>query len=354
MIKPKKFTKVGIIGFGAYVPKFRITVEEIAKVYDKDGNSIAASLGVKQKAVAGIDEDTVSLSVEAATSALSRVQGKPFKPTDLGAVLVGSESHPYTVKPSGSIVAEILGVGHDYLTADLEFACKAGTTAMVIIASLIEAGLIDCGLAIGADVAQSRPADALEYTAGAGAAAIILGSKKYSWLAQFNSVSSYNSDTPDFWRREGEKYPAHAGRFTGEPAYFNHVITSTKQYLNKFKQKTTNFNHIVLHMPNGKFPIKAASRLGISREQLATGFIVPEIGNPYSASAMTGLVKVLEEGRAGDRVFVTSYGSGAGSDSFSLTIKRKNTFNKEADIKNQLKDVEQISYTKYSQLKKVD
>ena len=345
MINPKKFTNVGVVGFGAYIPKFRITVEEIAKVYEKDGKSIAASLGLNQKAVADRDEDTATLAVEAALLAISR--SSKLKPENLGAVLIGSESHPYVVKPTGSIVAEVLGVGRDYLTADLEFACKAGTTAMTLIASLIESGLIDCGLAIGADVAQSRPGDALEYTAGAGAAALILGSKKYPWLAKLNTVSSFNSDTPDFWRREAEKYPAHAGRFTGEPAYFTHVVQGTKEYLQKFKQKISDFSHVVLHMPNAKFPQKAAARLGINREQLKTGFIVPEVGNPYSGSAMTGLVKVLEEGKAGEKILVTSYGSGAGSDSFSLTIKRKNPINKKDDIKNQLKNVEQISYTKY-------
>jgi len=309
MINPKKFTNVGVVGFGAYIPKFRITVEEIAKVYEKDGKSVAASLGLNQKAVADRDEDTATLAVEAALLAISR--SSKLKPENLGAVLIGSESHPYVVKPTGSIVAEVLGVGRDYLTADLEFACKAGTTAMTLIASLI------------------------------------LGSKKYPWLAKLNTVSSFNSDTPDFWRREAEKYPAHAGRFTGEPAYFTHVVQGTKEYLQKFKQKISDFSHVVLHMPNAKFPQKAAARLGINREQLKTGFIVPEIGNPYSASAMTGLVKVLEEGKAGEKILVTSYGSGAGSDSFSLTIKRKNPINKKDDIKNQLKNVEQISYTKY-------
>lgn len=345
MLNKKTFTKVGIVGFGAYVPSLRITVEEIAKNYQKDGASIAKSLGVRQKSVAGKDEDTVSLAVAAGMTALSR-SGK-LKAEELGAVLVGSESHPYAVKPTGSIVAEVLGAGRDYVTADLEFACKAGTTGMIMIASMIEAGVIDCGLAIGADVAQSKPGDALEYTAGAGAAAVILGSSKYKWTAKLNNLSSFNSDTPDFWRREGEKYPNHAGRFTGEPAYFEHVVEGTKQFLERYKLKVGDFDHVVLHMPNGKFPQKAAGRLGITKEQLVSGFIVEEMGNPYSASAMMGLVKVLEEGGKSERILVTSYGSGAGSDSLSLTILQKNSLNKEANIAKQFSKIEQISYAKY-------
>jgi hydroxymethylglutaryl-CoA synthase len=350
MINKKSFSKVGVVGFGAYVPSYRITVAEIAKANQRDGQSIATSLGVKQKAVAGRDEDTVSISVAAATIALSR--SVKLTPDNLGAVLVGSESHPYTVKPTGSIVAEILGVGRDYLTADLEFACKAGTTGVILIAAMIEAGLIDSGLAIGADVAQSRPGDALEYTAGAGGAAIVLGNSQYPWLAKLEKISSFNSDTPDFWRREGEKYPNHAGRFTGEPAYLKHVIEGTQTYLKKFKQQISDFDQVILHMPNGKFPQRAAAKLGVSSQQLKTGLVVEEIGNPYSGSAMTGLINVLENAKKGERVLMTSYGSGAGSDSLSLTVSSKNLLNKKADLKNQLKTYEQISYAKYLQLKK--
>lgn len=345
MIKEKKFTKVGIIGFGGYVPSYRIRVKEIAKARQKNGEQIVEGLGVKQKAVAGRDEDVVSLAVEAAWRALKRSQ---CKPQDVGAVLVGSESHPYAVKPTGTIVAEILGIGKEYFCADLEFACKAGTTGVVMIGAMIEAGLIECGIAIGADVAQSRPGDALEYTAGTGAAAVILGSKKFKWWARLERVSSFNSDTADFWRRAGEDFPEHGGRFTGEPGYFEHVIEGTRRFLGKRKMKI--FDQVVLHMPNGKFPRRAAKRLGVEERQLETGFLVEEIGNPYSASAMLGLVRVLEEARKGERLLVTSYGSGAGSDSLELVLMRKLTKSykgKEVDLEGQLANTEQISYTNY-------
>lgn len=349
MIKAKKFTKVGIGGFGGYIPGLRIKVGEIAQAYDKPAEQIISSLGVKQKAVADKDEDTVSLAVAAATRALNQAKIKPQK---LGAILVGSESHPYAVKPTGSIVAEILGVGNEYLTVDLEFACKAGTSAVILIAGLIEAGLIEAGLAIGADVAQSRPGDVLEYTAGAGAAALILVNKNYPWLAQLDYVSSFTSDTPDFWRREGQNYPSHAGRFTAEPAYFKHVIGSTQNFLDKTKTKISDYNHVVLHMPNAKFPQRAAAKLGVTKEQLSQGFLVPEIGNPYSAASLLGLVDVLEQGKKQEKVLVTSYGSGAGSDTLSATLL-KNTNKNKFDLKNQLKQIEYINYSRYLKIMRV-
>jgi len=350
VIKVKQFTKVGIVGMGGYVPNSRIKVEEIAEARDKDGQVIKRGLGIKQKAVEERDEDTVSMAVEASRIALKRAG---VKANELGAILVGSESHVYAVKPTGSIVGDILGIENEYLTADLEFACKAGTTGLIMIAGLIEAGVIECGIGIGADVAQSKPGDVLEYTAGAGAAAVVLGSKKYKWMGKLDRINSFNSDTGDFWRRSGQEYPEHSGRFTGEPGYFKHVVEGTKRFLSKSKTKIKNYSQVVLHMPNGKFPSQAAKRLGIKDKQLKTGWIVEEIGNPYSASAMLGLVKVMEEGRKGEKILVTSYGSGAGSDSLSFEILKKNRKEKDVDIANQLKDVEQISYSEYLKVKGV-
>jgi hydroxymethylglutaryl-CoA synthase len=349
MMNKKKFARVGIIGFGGYVPRYRIRVEEIAEARDKDGKQISRGLGVRQKAVEDKDEDTVSLSVEASRRALMR---SGIEARRLGAVLVGSESHPYAVKPTGTIVADILGVGREYVTVDLEFACKAGTTGLIMVASMIEAGLIECGLVIGADVAQSRPGDVLEYTAGAGAAGVILGNKKFGWWARLERVGSYNSDTADFWRRAGESFPEHGGRFTGEPGYFEHVIEGTKRFLGR--EKIASYDQVVLHMPNAKFPKRAGKRLGVEEKQWERGLMVEEIGNPYSASAMLGLVKVLEEGKKGERVLMTSYGSGAGSDSFQIKILKKLTksYKQEGvDLASQLAKTEQLSYTQYLLMK---
>ena len=63
---------------------------------------------------------------------------------------------------------------------------------------------------------------ALAGMAGAGGGAYILGPAVES-LAVINASYSYVTDTPDFWRREYQKYPEHGMRFTGEPAYFKHI-----------------------------------------------------------------------------------------------------------------------------------
>lgn len=308
--------KVGIVGYGAYIPRFRIKVEEIAKVWGTNAGSIREGLLVEEKSVPDADEDTVTISVEAARNALSRA-GIPG--SKIGAVYIGSESHPYAVKPSGTVVAEALGIGPNYSTVDTQFACVAGTASMYICMGLVKSGMIEYGLAIGADTSQGRPGDALEYTASAGGAAFIIG--RNNALAEIEGWNSYVSDTPDFWRREGEDYPSHGGRFTGEPAYFKHIVSASKGMMEKLGTKPADYDYAAFHMPNGKFPLRVAKILGFDKEKVLPGLVVTKIGNTYSGSSLLALSSILDIAKPGQRVFVTSYGSGAGSDSFSLVVK---------------------------------
>ncbi|MDD3493103.1 MAG: hydroxymethylglutaryl-CoA synthase [Candidatus Thermoplasmatota archaeon] len=306
---------VGIAGYGAYVPKYRIKADEVARVWGKKGEAVSAGLMVYEKSVPAIDEDTATISVEAARRA---VRSSGINPVDIGAVYVGSESHPYAVKPTATIVAEAIGATPDMTAADYEFACKAGTAAIQTCMALVKSGMITYGLAVGADVSQAAPGDALEYAASAGGAAFILGGDHL--IAEINHTVSFTTDTPDFWRREGEPYPGHGERFTGEPAYFRHVVSATKKMLEAMDTRPGDYDYVVFHQPNGKFPLRAAKKLGFTKEQVQEGLLCPVIGNTYSGSTPLGLSAVLDVAQPGDRILATSYGSGAGSDSFDLTV----------------------------------
>ena len=171
------------------------------------------------------------------------------------------------------------------------------------------------------DTSQGKPGDALEYTAGAGGAAFVIGPAENS-LAVINSSISYVTDTPDFWRREGAKYPTHGGRFTGEPAYFRHVSEASQKLMQTAGTQPKDYTYCVLHQPNGKFPATAAKALGFSEEQSRIGLLAPRIGNTYSGAVLLGLCNVLDQAKPGDRIFVCGYGSGAGADAFDLTVTK--------------------------------
>lgn len=307
--------QVGIVGYGAYVPRYRLPGTEVARIWT---NGLGGT-PVKEKAVAGLDEDVTTMSIEAARNALARSQ---IDPQQIRAVWVGSESHPYAVKPTSTIVAESIGASPNIQAADWEFACKAGTEAVQASIGIVGSGMGTYTLSIGMDTAQGRPGDALEYTAASGGAAFVIGPAEES-VAVYQGSYSFVTDTPDFWRRSGETYPSHGDRFTGEPAYFNHVISAAQAMMNMMNATPEDYQYAVFHQPNVKFPQRAAKVLGFKPEQVETGLLANDIGNVYSGSCMIGLTAILDAAEPGDRILMVSYGSGAGSDAFDLVVTER-------------------------------
>jgi len=305
---------VGILGYGAYIPAYRLPATEISDLWR--GGQDRKFLPVKQKSVPGLDEDVITMSIEAAQNALRRAD---IDAARIRAIWVGSESHPYTVKPTGTVVGQVLGIVPETLSADMEFACKAGTEAMQAAFAFVGSSMGDYALAIGMDTAQARPGDALEYTAAAGGAAYIIGPAEES-LAILHGSYSYVTDTPDFFRREYQKYPEHGNRFTGDPAYFDHITQSVRNLLKGLNLKPADFTAVVFHQPNTKFPQKVAKDLGFNEKQYKYGLLAPRIGNTYAGASVLGLTDILDHSKAGDLVLIASFGSGAGSDAFCFEI----------------------------------
>jgi hydroxymethylglutaryl-CoA synthase len=329
---------VAIMGYGAYIPYYRLPTTEIARVWKGGGSGPNL-----EKAVAGLDEDVATMALEA-----SRMAMKMSGAEHLGAVFVGTESKPYAVKPTSTIVSQALGQHHT-LAADMEFACKAGTEAMQVVMGLVGSGMIGAGLAIGMDTAQGRPGDDLEYTAASGGAAFVLGPRDKDSIAYIECSTSFVSDTGDFWRRQHQRYPRHLSRFTGEPAYFHHIETAVNTLFEETGHKASDFDYAVFHQPNPRFPVEVATRLGFNADQIKTGLLNPMIGNTYAGSSPIGLAAILDEAEPGNKILMASFGSGAGSDVFCIEvlegIKKKRGTN--ATVKSMLQRSTKIDYSTY-------
>lgn len=337
---------VGVVSYGFYIPKYRIKIADIAKIWGKNPDDIFNSLKVNEKSVSGIDEDSLTMAFDSSRMAFSDLK---IKKDEIGVVFVGSETHPYAVNPTSTILAEFLGIENHYLAFDTQFACKAATGAAIAALGLIKSGFTKYALVAASDKSTGSPHDALEYTASSGAVSLILGKKDL--VLEVVDFASFSSDTPDFWRREGMRYPSHGGRFTGKPSYFHHIVEASKHLLVKTKLKPSRFSHAIFHMPNGKFPVEVGLSLGFEKKQLEKGMVVSHLGNSYSASALMGLVAVLEVAKVGDLLFLVSFGSGAGSDAFVFKVtnnlkKRRKNF---SQVVSQRKYIDYPTYLKFMQ-----
>jgi hydroxymethylglutaryl-CoA synthase len=324
-----KDARVGIEGYGIYIPKNRLDLSTLSPVWGRSARGI--------KSFPGDFDDQATYACNAALDALNhaKAQGREIK-----FIEVGSESKVYSVKPTASIVSGLLKCSSCF-AADNEFACKAGTQSFV---NAYNFAAVNGGrsLAIGADSAQGAPNDVLELTAGDGAAAYVLG--KNSPIALIEGMVSYTTDTADFWRNEGKKFPQHAGRFSGDPSFYKHTIGAAKHLMNKLKLEPKDFDYAVFHQPNSKFPRVAGKLLGFTTEQVEPGIVFDWIGNTYSANSLLGLAKVLDMAAPYRRILIVSYGSGAGSDAISMVttpeIEKKRS-EKKRSVKSWLGETDQ-------------
>jgi hydroxymethylglutaryl-CoA synthase len=336
----------GITSYGFYLPKYRITVEEIAKNHGKTKEEIESSLRLTEKTISAADEDAATMAVSAGMMALRGVDK-----SKIDMVLVGSETHPYAVKPTSTIVGEWLEIDdHNYLAYDTQFACKAATGALLSAFSAVKSGDVRNALICGVDKATGKPGDALEYTAASGATAFIVGTDDP--ILEPIAYGSYSSDTPDFWRRHGINHPSHGGRFTGKPSYFKHIYQAGTVLMEKVKMKPEDFTYGVFHMPNGRFPLEVSKALGFTHEQIHHSLVVQYLGNSYASSALMGLVATLEQAKAGETILFVSYGSGAGSDAIVFRVteainKKRQAFLEQANKKTY------VSYPQYLKMLRV-
>ncbi|HXX87572.1 MAG TPA: hydroxymethylglutaryl-CoA synthase [Candidatus Acidoferrum sp.] len=346
-LKPRKeYDVAGIVGYGCYSSRFRI----------KEGNM--------QRAIPFIDEDAITAAVEAGKLALIH---SGINNSRVGKIYVGSESNPYAVKPIASKVAQVLRLGEEdeddvqgVDAVDTEFACKAATSVFKDAVSLVNysGSNVDNAMVIGADNSQSAPRDCpggeLDLFVGYGAAAFIFG--KNDVIAEVEGWYSCTSDTPDFWRRDGEAFPMHGGRFTGDPAYFKHVRKASKKLMERLGLQAGDIDYFVAHQPNAQFPVKVAKELGFKEEQYLPSLQVVKFGNTYSGASPVGLAAVLDVAKPDSRILVASYGSGAGSDAYSLLttsqILEKRSRQK-LTVKYQAENpyLEYVDYTTYRRLK---
>ena len=208
----------------------------------------------------------------------------------------------------------------DVDAVDVEFACKAGTSMFKDACALVSypRSGIKYAMVIGADNSQAAPRGCpggeLDQFVGYGGAAFIFG--KQDVIAEVEGWYSCTSDTPDFWRRDGEPFPMHGGRFTGDPAYFKHVRKAASKLWNAFSLKPTDINYFAPHQPNPSFPVKSQRSSVLKKISFVPALLINKFGNTYSGCTPVGLGATLDIAKPNELIFVLSYGSGAGSDAY--------------------------------------
>jgi hydroxymethylglutaryl-CoA synthase len=371
--------KIGIVGYGVYIPLQRIKSEQIVRARERKRKDLPEFLDkvrngllLREKSIASLSEDSITIATEAA---LNAVEMAGIDPSEIGTVAVGSESKPYAVGTIARHVASFLGLGNQVYVADLEGACNSGMQSSAFVESQVISGRIKYGLAVGTDVAQAPVGDALEYACGAGAGAFLLG--RDDPVATIVDTAAYSSLTLDFWRRDGAMVPSHFGRTTVE-AYIKHVIGAIENLLMKHPDVSLlDFDYITFHQPSGYMPMKTCKTLTQERieildnpelenrirltpesieEKVKPWLRVLDTGNTYAASTLICTSDILDHAKPGQNVLAVSYGSGAYTIATWLRvedaiIRRRGRTPSVRDYINRRRDLDIMAYDKLMKFK---
>ncbi|MHA1532886.1 MAG: hydroxymethylglutaryl-CoA synthase [Candidatus Heimdallarchaeota archaeon] len=336
--------RVGIVGYGTYIPRYRLKVSEIINVWHNTTDRNLKRAMISEKAIPGLDEDTLTMAIEASKEAIDVAK---IGPLNVGAVFLGSSTHPYVSKASSVVLLETLGIANNAFCADIQFSGKSGSTAIQICMGLVKAGMIRYGLVSASDSLgfQIRPGEPYEYYGSAGAASYVIGNDGV--IAEIEATVSYNTDSNDYYRLDGDRYIRYGGPALefGGMGYEKHITTATKDLMKKLNCDPEDFDFAVFHQPYGKRPFIVGNSLGFKKEQILTGNLAENLGDCGAASSLLGLAAVLDVAKPGNRILLVSYGFGAGSDALSLIVTDEILLKVGKGVKSQLENKKIVNYS---------
>lgn len=314
----------GIASIGLAFPGLAMRVETLAELRGADPQKFTAGLGCREIALCAEGEDVATLAVRAARRALERWGGRT---SDLGLLVVGTETAKDMSRPLSAFVADELGLRGSIRSFEAKHACYGGTVALRHALEWRASGAArgKAALAIAADVALYAPEDPGEPTQGAGAVAMVIERPIYASI----DLASYAYAEPafDFWRPVGEAYPRVDGKLSLD-CYQKATEECFREWLADAGPGAIDaLSAACFHVPFPKMVRKAVARLGESlgwtEAQTASFYeskVAPtmtwnqRVGNAYTASLWISVARALEAAKAGDAIAAFSYGSGFGSE----------------------------------------
>lgn len=320
--------KIGIDKIGFYTPKTYLEMSELANSRNVDYGKFKVGLGQEKMAVPQLNEDAVTLAVNAVNNLISDEDRQQI---DL--ILVGSESGIDNSKSIAVYLQSLCGLSKFVRAVELKQACYGATMGLQLAKGHIMMNPNSKVLVVASDIAKYGLHTPGESTQGAGAIAMVVS--KNPKVAVIEDTSTFlTEDIMDFWRPVYSDYAFADGKFSTEK-YMAFFETVFNDYCLKTNQTFNDFEAICFHQPFTKLGYKTLKQTlekqNISEEVAEKLLIHYEysrtynkvVGNIYTGSLYLGLISLLEnleQLQGNDRIGMFSYGSGAVGEFFVLQL----------------------------------
>lgn len=285
----------GITSIGAYIPMYRLDRQEIARMWGGRGTG-------GTKAVAGYDEDAVTMAVAAAQDCMRRNERKAH------ALYFATTTAPYREKQSASIVAGAVDLDKRCRTADFTNSLRSGTIALDSALDAVSSGSTDEVIVTASDCRMGAPKGRFEQILGDAAAAIAVGSGGV--IAEVEGRYSIFEEFTDIWRKEDDRFVRSGeGRFTHEAGYMPTMQEALAGLMESHSLGPEDFSKIVFTASDARQHAVLAKRMKFDPSQVQAPFY-DQIGNTGTAAAFLMLIAALEKANPGERILFANYGDG--------------------------------------------
>ncbi|SHE89094.1 hydroxymethylglutaryl-CoA synthase [Desulfofundulus australicus DSM 11792] len=331
---------ISVVSYGVYLPFLRLRREEYVNALG------SCSADIKEKTVMDVDEDTMTMAVEAARKAVAGLDLER-----VGVLTLASTSYPYQEKVMAGTIVEALGLRKNILTGHHGSSTLAGTEAFLSAAGLLVGSGEKYALVIVSDAPVAGASAEMEHSFGAAACAFVLAADEQG-LELEGFYSCVTESLGLRFRPAGEKEVRDIGvRTYSNQAYNETVGAAVKGLLNKLGQKPAGYRHVILHQNDVRTTVALAKKLGFGDEQIQEGLVYGQVGDTGACSSLLGLCRVLEKTVPGDKILVGSYGAGGASQALSFKLNCRLPGRSES-FQVLLEDKKYISYTHYLKLKR--
>lgn len=291
---------VGITAFGAYIPVNRLPHRQLGG-------------GRGERAVAGHDEDSVTMAVAAALDCLGGQAG-PHRP-DL--VYHASTTAPYREKQAAATLAGALALDDHVRSADFADSLRAGAAAMLAALDAVAGGGVQTALVTAADCRLGAPGGSSEAAFGDAAAAFLFGREHV--LAELRASHSVTADFTGNWRTPGDRFVQNwEERFIVGEGYVPLVTAAVRGVLEKANLGPGDCARLVLAAPGPRHHAALAQALGFAPDQVQDPLLT-RVGSPGAAHAPLMLAAALEAAAPGQYVLLATFGEGADAILFQVT-----------------------------------
>ena len=301
---------IGITSFGAYIPFYRLTHKEIARAW-------GGRAGEGERAVANVDEDSITMAVEAVRDLLAKGNGR-----EIDGLMFATTTSPYAEKQASALIATAADLRSDIRTADYANSLRSATTAILAAHDSVKAGSGSNIIIAAADTRLAPPKSAGERLFGDAASAIGIGGDRV--IANLIASHSTVNEMTDVWRRDEDRFvTGWEERFAVTQGYQRVVRQTVSELFERSAIGPSEISKAIFYAPDAGTLAATAESVGLKAEQLPD-HLFTTVGNTGAAMPALVLASVLEDARAGERLLVVGYGSGCDAIIFEVTDEIEN------------------------------